>query len=227
MFLTKFDVNPARRGARFLLGNPQAMHAAVLSSFPPPPPGQPNPRVLWRVDRLEHRVSLYVLSLAEPDMSSLNEQAGWATNTWATRAYEPLLQRLEEGQLWSFRLQANPTKQSLDPATKGKRFAHVTPKQQMQWLLDRSEQRGFAVEVSGEAGPVLEVSSRIKESFGRRDPHQAGRESAVTLVRVQFDGLLRVTDVGRFREALVQGIGRGKAYGCGLITIAAAGGSAR
>ncbi|WFR83728.1 type I-E CRISPR-associated protein Cas6/Cse3/CasE [Arthrobacter sp. Y-9] len=224
MFLTKFEINTARRGARFLLGNPQAMHAAVLSSFPPPPLGQENPRVLWRVDRAEHRVSLYVVSPAEPDMSALNEQAGWATNTWATREYEPLLRRLEEGQLWSFRLHANPTKQSMDPATKGKRFAHVTPKQQMQWLLDRAERRGFHVEMSGDAGPVLEVSSRTKDSFGRRDPNQEGRESAVTLVRVQFDGLLRVTDVGRFRETLVQGVGRGKAYGCGLMTIASADG---
>ncbi len=34
MFLTRFRVNTARSGARRLLSSPQAMHAAVMSSFP-------------------------------------------------------------------------------------------------------------------------------------------------------------------------------------------------
>lgn len=223
MYLTKFLINPARRGGRFLLGNPQAMHAAVLSSFPPPPPGQSNPRMLWRVDQSDATVALYVLSPAEPDMTHLVEQAGWATTTWTTRDYTPLLERIEEGQLWSFRLQANPVKQSLNPLTKGKRLAHVTPSQQAQWLLDRSEQKGFSIEHLLDGSPALNVSSRSKDSFGRKDPNRSGSKSDVTLVRVQFDGVLRVTDKEAFKEALTGGIGRAKAYGCGLMTIVSAG----
>ena len=34
-----------------------------------------------------------------------------------------------------------------------------------------------------------------------------------------FEGLLRVTDAALFREALTRGIGRGKAYGLGLLTL--------
>ncbi|MEU0744125.1 type I-E CRISPR-associated protein Cas6/Cse3/CasE, partial [Streptomyces sp. NPDC006134] len=34
MFLSRFRVNTARPGARRLLSSPQAMHAAVMSSFP-------------------------------------------------------------------------------------------------------------------------------------------------------------------------------------------------
>jgi CRISPR system Cascade subunit CasE len=35
-----------------------------------------------------------------------------------------------------------------------------------------------------------------------------------------FEGALTVTDAGRFVAALSQGIGRAKAYGCGLLTVA-------
>jgi CRISPR system Cascade subunit CasE len=37
---------------------------------------------------------------------------------------------------------------------------------------------------------------------------------------VQFEGDLEVTDAAAFRAALAQGIGSGKAYGFGLLSIA-------
>ena len=36
---------------------------------------------------------------------------------------------------------------------------------------------------------------------------------------VTFEGILTVTDAARFRETLTQGLGRGKAYGNGLMTV--------
>jgi len=219
MFLTRFHINTARRGARFLLGNPQAMHAAVLSAYPPPPGDALPRRVLWRVDRNGHEATLYVVSPEEPDLSALNEQAGWATATWATREYQPFLDRLAEGQSWAFRLMANPVKQAMVPGTRGKRFAHVTPAQQVAWLEERAERNGFLIARTPEQVPAVSVTSRSKDSFGRRDPHQDGRQGKVTLVRVQFDGVLTVTDAEKFRTMLANGLGRGKAYGCGLMTL--------
>jgi CRISPR system Cascade subunit CasE len=223
MFLSRFGINTARRGARFLLGNPQAMHAAVMSSFPPDqqPAGS---RVLWRVDREAHVANLYVLSPTEPDFTHLVEQAGWATATWDTRGYDQLLERIQTGQHWGFRLQANPVKQSNDPLTKGKRLPHVTPAQQSQWLADRAERNGFAIATSPDGTPALQVSSRTKTAFGRNDRHHPGSKAKVTLVRAQFDGILQVTDQESFRAALTNGIGRAKAYGCGLMTIVRASG---
>ena len=220
MYLSKMSLNPARRGGRFLLSNPQAMHAAVMSSFPPEKTA--GKRVLWRVDSVDHEVGLYVTSPTEPDFSHLIEQAGWATSTWQTRDYHPLLNRLEAGQAWSFRLQANPVKQSGTAATKGKRLAHVTPEQQVGWLIARAGQNGFSLVQGSHGDPEVQVSSRSKTSFSRADPHHGGHKAKVTLVRAQFDGRLVVTDVEKFRSALTLGIGRGKAYGCGLMTIARA-----
>jgi CRISPR system Cascade subunit CasE len=41
----------------------------------------------------------------------------------------------------------------------------------------------------------------------------------VEVFRVTYTGLLRVTDQESFKLAVYNGIGHGKAFGCGLITI--------
>ena len=41
----------------------------------------------------------------------------------------------------------------------------------------------------------------------------------MTLLTVTYEGVLEVTDAAAFREALTNGIGRGKAYGMGMMTV--------
>ena len=41
----------------------------------------------------------------------------------------------------------------------------------------------------------------------------------VTLGCCEYEGVLEVTDADLFRAALTEGIGRGKAYGLGLLTV--------
>ena len=45
----------------------------------------------------------------------------------------------------------------------------------------------------------------------------------VTLLSVTFEGVLQVCDAELFRKTLAEGIGRGKAYGQGLLTVMRAG----
>ena len=40
-----------------------------------------------------------------------------------------------------------------------------------------------------------------------------------TVKTVDFVGYLEITDLPKFKKALVNGIGREKAYGCGLLTV--------
>jgi len=212
MMLTRFMLNPARRGTMKLLGSPQAMHAAVMASFlPGDETDGAHGRVLWRVDSDGREHSLYVLSPATPDLTHLVEQAGWPTrSTWDSRPYEPLLGRLQADQVWAFRLRANPTKLARDV---GKRVGHVSADQQASWLLDRAPRQGFEVCGGGDGTPSLRVTDRQKRAF-RRD------QDSVTLVTARYDGLLRITDVDAFRGVLVHGLGRAKGYGCGLMTLA-------
>lgn len=42
----------------------------------------------------------------------------------------------------------------------------------------------------------------------------------VTLAVAEYEGVLQITDLEAFKSMLVNGLGRGKAYGCGLLTLA-------
>lgn len=210
MHLSRIQINPARRGGRRLLGSPQAMHAAVLASFPDD--GDDRGRVLWRVDRDEHRTWLYVVSRPVPDFGHIVEQAGWQTreDTWAVRPYAGLLDRLAGGQTWAFRLTANPSR-----THEGKRYGHVTVAQQEQWLLDRAEGWGFAVTETDQVRDLV-VHDRRTEQFRRET-------ATVTIAKATFDGLLTVLDPEALRSTLTGGAGPAKGYGCGLLTLAAVG----
>lgn len=218
MYLTRFGINPARRGSRTLLASPQAMHAAVLAGFPPGTGAGAGTagRVLWRLDRGEHhRTDLFVASPTEPDLTHLVEQAGWPTTaTWQTRDYRPLLHRLTTGQTWTFRLTANPVRSArVKEGQDTQPVAHVTAGQQRQWLLDRTARAGFEVTAGAAGEPDVLVRDRRTLRFSRQ-------RSTVTIAQATFDGVLRVTDADALRRTLVHGIGRAKGYGCGLLTLA-------
>lgn len=220
MHLTRFPMNPARRDTRRLVGNPHALHAAVMSAFSPDVLAAPRQegRVLWRLDQRGPALTLYVVSPFEPDLTHLVEQAGWpATEGWSTRRYTPLLERLQTGQRWHFRLTANPVRRvAVKDGGRSKAMAHVTASQQEEWLGSRVEQHGFRFAVTEQGAPLLTVQDRRTVSF----PRDGAR---VTLAYATFEGVLEVADPAALRAALVGGIGRAKGYGCGLLTLARAG----
>ncbi|QDQ98569.1 type I-E CRISPR-associated protein Cas6/Cse3/CasE [Tomitella fengzijianii] len=225
MYLTRMFLNPRRRGAMKLLGSPQAMHAAVMAGFPPgTETTTPRGRVLWRVDRpAPEQVALFIASPHEPCLVHLKEQAGWSTaDAWHTRDYRPLLDGLCAGDQYNFRLVGNPTHRGKDSRGVTKVFAHVTVAQQEHWLLRKAELHGFSLTApaaegdgSGFPGPMM-VADRQTRRFRRSG-------SSVEVGTARFDGVLEVTDPDALRMALCHGIGRAKAYGCGLMTLAPVG----
>ncbi|CRK59255.1 CRISPR-associated protein, Cse3 family [Alloactinosynnema sp. L-07] len=216
MHLTRFEINTARRGARDLLASPQRMHAAVLASFPNHQRNATTEgRVLWRVDHGHNQTLLYILSPHQPDLTHLVEQAGWpATHTWLTRPYANLLDGIDKGDQWIFRLAANPTRSS--PKTPGgqrtQRYGHQTVDHQTQWLLTRAERNGFVIPHGIHDVPDLAITNRRTWKFTRDN-------APVTLVTAVYEGRLEVTDPDALRRALTHGIGPAKGYGCGLLTL--------
>ena len=221
MFLTKIELDPARRLARKYLGSPQVMHAVVLKATGGDDGDGPG-RVLWRVDGRARgtTASLYLLSPSEPDCSQIVEEAGAADEQARALDYSPFLERLAAGQQWAFRLAANPSySASRGPGARGKRFGHVTVEQQRQWLVARAPGYGFAPVDDEGADASVVVVRRERPVFGRENPTRRARDR-VTINRTVYEGVLRVTDAEALRRALVAGIGRSKAYGCGLMTLA-------
>ena len=229
MYLTRFRINVRRVGARKLLASPESMHAAVMSSFAHPPSSDgAGPRVLWRLDRDGNTdTHLCIVSPTRPDLTHLVEQAGWpTTGRWETFDYTPFLQRLGKGDTWRFRLTANPVHsirhKDGEPT---KRTAHLTPVHQLGWLLKQQDRAGFrVVEKPPEKQRIPDHDTHELLIHGRRRLRftKQGNSRPVTLVTVTFDGRLEITDADAFRATLTRGLGRAKAYGCGLMTLAPA-----
>lgn len=216
MYLSRVELNLRRKNTMEALASPQRLHAAVESSFPSN--AEKNIRNLWRIDRLGNAMYLLVLSNGKPDFSHIVDQFGWpgAEQKWETQSYTSLMERIEAGQRWQFRLRANPVhsiKSTIDaetqkPSQRGKVYAHVTVQQQEQWLLERAAKYGFSLREDS----FCVVQQEVRKFFRNGKP--------VTLGIATFEGILEVADTPLFLNALTKGIGRAKAYGCGLLTIA-------
>lgn len=216
---TRMLINPQKREGRKLLLNPQAMHAAIYGAFPPDVDIRSG-RILWRVDSAEHTHTLYLVAPEAPDLAPLHEQAGWSTRPPQTADYSPLIDRIRIGQEWAFRFRGNPTHVVTDNNGRKRVTAHASARHEVAWFIRKASLHGFEmVGNSQEPDENVVVTSRGIQHFGKHD-RKSSKRMNVTLHSVQFQGVLRVTDRGAFQEALVKGIGRGKAYGNGLLTIA-------
>ncbi|WP_424214826.1 type I-E CRISPR-associated protein Cas6/Cse3/CasE [Streptomyces sp. BI20] len=236
MYLTRFPVNAARSHSRALLSSPHLMHGAVNAAFPDlgaAPPDGKGPRVLWRLDhRPTGGVDLLITSPRRPDLTHLVEQAGWPTLPepgWTSFAYGEFLDSLASDSVWRFRLTANPVhyiRRDDTPHAPTRRAGHRTPSRQIEWLLRRQEAAGFEVlptpaeqrMLPGGDDHMVSVERRLPLRFRRGNTE---RRADVRVNQVSYEGVLRATDVNRLRRTLTQGLGKGRAYGCGLMTLAA------
>lgn len=73
------------------------------------------------------------------------------------------------------------------------------------WLQARAEQHGFA----------LDPNALRADGYAQ----QGGKRAELRFSTVDFNGTLTVTDRERFAQALKGGIGRAKAFGCGLLLV--------
>lgn len=194
------------------LANPSILHGAVENSFT----GE-RKRNLWRIDLVNEKHFILVVSEEKPDYAVLCEKFGFVNHEkkWETKEYSTLVSKLEVGEIWNFRLKANPTRSSFTEKQgkngRGKVYAHVTLDQQKEWLLKKARDHGFETYDND-----FDI---INTQWYRFSKHSNPRHR-ITLQTTTFEGRLTITDSDRFIEALKSGIGRGKAYGCGLITIA-------
>jgi CRISPR system Cascade subunit CasE len=145
----------------------------------------------------------------------------------AVKSVDKSYQRLITGMCLRFRLLANPTRKidtRSGPDGKrhhGRRVELRGDEACLAWLSRKADEYGFAlttVRVVPDV-PNTIVRSRFKITGTRVNP--SGRDT-LTVGTALFEGELRITDIERFRRALVQGIGPAKSYGCGLLSIAPA-----
>ena len=90
------------------------------------------------------------------------------------------------------------------------------PGDQVDWLVRKGEQHGFVIPTGGGGAPDVATTALPRLTGKLNQPKK------ITVDAVRFDGHLVVTDPEAFTDALVNGIGRAKSYGCGLLSLAAA-----
>ncbi len=220
MYLSRIELDTERRETMIALASPSRFHGAVERSFP-----VERARNLWRIDRLNNRTYLLLLSRDKPDLESAARQFGYGV--YETRSYDSLLERITDGSRWHFRLTANPTfSKSQGQCCTEKRIRGVvigcgTPEYQAEWLRRRAEKCGFHVRKADEEYGTDDFAITKSRYITFRKGTDNGR--TVKILSVTFEGELTVTDSESFKTALCGGIGRGKAYGQGLMTIIRAG----
>ena len=235
LYLSRLILNPRNNQVRRDLSDCQSLHRRILSAFPKVTGERAKARehfgVLHRLDLSrgseQSRLVLLVQSNIEPDWTVLPEDYCLETGGESNPVCKLVTQNYavaQNGMTLLFCLRANPTRRvsprcesEKNPRFYGRRVELYREEDQIAWLERKGETHGFrllAVKVNRDV-PNLNTIPESKIKGGR-----SGTEKPVTFGSVLFEGRLAVTDANQFREALVQGIGSGKAYGFGLLSIA-------
>jgi CRISPR system Cascade subunit CasE len=200
MYLSQLLLNPRLRAVQADLSDRYHLHRTVLSGFEYEAAAEG--RVLYRLEAAPRRTALLVQSTVAPQwhQSARIMQAGYLV---AEPAVKPFALALAEGQMLRFRLYANPTVKR-----GGKRLALHSEAAQREWLGRKAQDHGFQVE-------HCDIRD-VRQVVGW---HQKRR---LTWHQVGYEGYLTVLSAPHLAEAVAQGIGSGKAFGFGLLSLAPA-----
>jgi len=233
MYLSRLVLNPRSPAVRRDLADCHAMHRTVMSgflSFQIDGDARAALGVLHRVetDPRSGRVTLLVQSRVEPDWSRL--EGGYLTDDHgadinpACKRIDLQYQAIGAGKVLAFRLRANPTrkidtKSGPDGSRRnGRRVELSRETDQIAWLRRKGEQGGFrllSVRVDSAVANVRVVPG--VKAVGSRG---CGGAQRLVFGTTLFEGVLQVEDAERFRRTLECGVGPGKAYGFGLLSVA-------
>jgi len=95
------------------------------------------------------------------------------------------------------------------PADERPLLAELIHQAGMEWLQKRAERHGFSF-----------VPKQVHvDDYQQHRAAKKGGQKPIRYSTLDFTGLLTVTDATCFRQALTQGIGPAKAFGCGLLLV--------
>lgn len=197
MHLARLTLDLRNAAARRDLADAYDMHRSLVRAFVQDAEQAP-PRFLWRLEpeSVWKEPVLLVQSLAEPDWSGFSAPGYLKrppeAKTVDTQAF------IETDRRYRFRLFANPT-----VTQQGKRYGLRTEDEQNAWLERKGVNCGFEVET------VLVTSSDVVHARG----------DDICLQQACFEGVLHAIDAKALQNAVEQGIGPGKAFGLGLLSL--------
>lgn len=147
-----------------------------------------------------------------------------------SKAFEPVL---APGDRLAFALRANPVVTRQDPKTGRPRrhdvvmdrlhAVHAGSRAEARlaamleagrhWFEGQGERAGFRLSLDGGGEPRLRVDGYDQIRVAR------GLRTAIAFSVLDLEGVLEVAEPERFLDALTRGLGKAKAFGCGLLLI--------
>ncbi len=212
IYLSQLILNPDSPMVQSELKNPYEMHRTIMRGFTSE---RESANVLYRMETNPYSgvMTLLVQSTVEPQWEPLT-QVGQGQYLLSLPAWKAVDLGLQKGQLLRFRLVANPSVKR-----DGKRHALYKEEEQRRWLETKGT--GCTEKKRPSHGfQVLDMDIQKGDNQYGRIHRYNDEQHKVTIHRVQFDGILQVTDPVAFLAAIQSGIGSGKAFGFGLLSVA-------
>ena len=224
MYFSRITLNPdtdQKQLASVLCNDSYREHQALWQLFDSNPDAGRD--FLYRHVIENGRIKYYVLSRRVP----VDNTGLWRIDP--PKVYDP---QLSEGQQLFFMLRVNPVVTVTTQSGKQQRHDVVMQEKQrigyqklpemerpplqqlvqqsgINWLRARTDSNGFSIE----PGQVVADGYQQHRSRIKR------QRRLIRYSSVDFQGILTVTSTERFRKALFSGIGKSKAFGCGLLLI--------
>lgn len=237
-YLSRLILDPLRRPVRRDLADCYQLHRTLLRAFPSAPDGEAaraHCGLLYRAEPYDRHPSLIRIlaqSALEPDWSRLPDgyldAAPDALPNPSLRPLDAAYAQIAAGMPFTFRLRANPTRRiganntQQDARWRGKRVELRREDEQLDWLARKGADGGFRL-LQVRAHPEIRdvQASNLEKARGWRPGGAETPGMPLRFGAALFEGRLEVTDPDAFRAALRAGLGSGKAFGFGLLSIAA------
>lgn len=207
MYISRVEVDVKNRKKIKNLSHVAAYHSWVEDSFPKEKKLENRTRKLWRVDTLNNKTYLILVSQEKPNFSCLEKYG--VEGTAESKQYDTFLNSIKNGDRYRFRITLNPVI-SLSQGSGNKSLIkpHVTIEYQRKYLIDRSIKNGFELDEN-----EFSIVERGYENF-----YKSGQKK-VRLVKAAYEGILTVKSADLLKDVLTKGMGKKRAYGFGLMTV--------
>lgn len=205
LWLTRIRLNLRDRAVRRDLTNAVDLHRTMMSMMPDGlgDNARQLTGLLYRLDETPIATQLLIQSHHAPDLTALSCGYGEA----ATRSLDHLLDNLTVGAQVRYRLVGNPSKRTPRGHERPGKIVALRGADADQWWLQRANNSGLVVNTMSAV-----VLADIRGRKGRKS-------NPVRHAATRFDGIATIADVSQLREAITSGVGRGKSYGCGLLSL--------
>ncbi|CAM5301619.1 type I-E CRISPR-associated protein Cas6/Cse3/CasE [Streptomyces fumanus] len=207
--LARIRLNPRSHAVQRDLRNATDMHRTLMRLVPDGLGDNPRQTagLLYRLDATDTSTTLLVQAAAL-DPTRLPDDYGHAD----VKDITPMFNALKKALVIRYRIVVNPVKtQRLSLEKKGQRGKRIplTGPDADQWWARRAREAG------------LHLTTALPTPVAAA--HRRGDNSAVVRHHlVRYDGTAIVTDPDALAQAILDGIGRAKSYGAGLLSLAPA-----